>query len=153
MKSQDLTFSFTVERTPDEVFAAIGQVCDWWPGEIRGETGRLGGEFIYRYKEMHQSTQKITEWVPGERVVWHVTDSHLSFLKDKDEWTGTDIVFEISRKGAKTELKFTHMGLRPEVECYAACSEGWGYIIKESLPAFITSGKVARDFEEGGKAA
>jgi hypothetical protein len=29
--------------------------------------------------------QKITEFVPGEGVVWGVSDSNLSFLKDKSE--------------------------------------------------------------------
>jgi len=153
MKRQDLTFSFTVDQTPDEVFAAIKQVSSWWPGEITGDTDRLGGEFTYRYKEMHRSIQKITEWVPGKRVEWHVMDSHLSFVEDKGEWTGTDMVFEISRKGAKTELKFTHVGLTPKVECYGACSEGWGYIIKECLPAFITTGKQVAGVMESGKAA
>ena len=153
MKSQDMTFSFTVDQTPEQVFAAIGRPGDWWPGEIKGEADRLGGEFTYRYKDMHRSTQKVTECVPGKRMVWHVTESYLGFLQDKDEWTGTDIVFEISRKGGKTELKFTHVGLHPEVECYDACLQGWGYIIQESLPAFITSGKVAREFNEDDKAA
>jgi len=153
MNSQDLTFSFTVDQTPDEVFAALKQVSSWWPGEITGETGRLGGVFTYRYKDMHRSTQKITEWVPGKRVMWHVTESYLSFLKEKEEWTGTDVVFEISRKGAKTELKFTHVGLTPKVECYGACSDGWGYIINECLAAFITTGKQVAGVMESGKAA
>jgi len=153
MKSQDLTFSFTVDQTPDEVFAAIKQVSSWWPGEIAGVTDRLGGEFTYRYKDMHRSTQKITEWVPGKRVAWHVTESYLSFLKEKEEWTGTDVVFDISSKGGKTTLTFTHEGLTPKVECYGACSDGWGYIIKECLPAFITTGKKVAGVMESGKAA
>lgn len=148
MKSQDLTFSFTVERTPDELFAAIGAVATWWPGEIKGETRRLGGVFTYRYKDMHRSTQEITEWVPGERVVWQVTESQLSFVKDKDEWTATEMVFEINAKGGKTELRFTHRGLTPKMECYGACSQGWGYIVNESLLPFILTGKAPSDFEE-----
>jgi hypothetical protein len=153
MKSQDLIFSFTVDRTPDEVFAAINDVRDWWPGEITGDTDRLGDVFTYRYKDNHRSTQNITEWVPGQRVVWHVTDSYLSFVEDKEEWTGTDMVFEIARKGDKTELKFTHAGLTPMVECYSACSKGWGYIINECLLSFITTGKGVPDLKEDGKAA
>jgi uncharacterized protein YndB with AHSA1/START domain len=153
MKSQDLTFSITVDRTPEEVFAAIQEVGSWWPGEIKGDTDRLGGVFTYRYKDMHRSTQKITEWVPGKRVAWHVTESYLSFVKDKEEWTGTEMVFEINAKGGKTELKFTHLGLTPKVECYGACSDGWGHIITECLLAFITTGKRVSTVMESGKAA
>jgi len=153
MKSQDLTFDFTVDQTPDEVFAAINDVRGWWSGEITGETDRLGGEFTYHYQDIHRTTQKITEWVPSKRVVWHVTKSYLSFVKDKDEWTGTDVVFEISRKGGKTELRFTHIVLTPKVECYGSCSDGWGYYINESLLPFITTGKGAPNLKEDGKAA
>jgi uncharacterized protein YndB with AHSA1/START domain len=153
MKSQDLTFSFTVDQTPDQVFAAINDVRDWWSGEITGDTDRLGGEFTYRYQDVHRSTQRITEWVPGKRVVWHVTDSYLSFVKDKEEWNGTDVVFEISRQGGKTELRFTHVGLNPKVECYEGCSDGWGFYIKESLLTFITTGKGDPNLKEDGKAA
>jgi UPF0288 family protein (methanogenesis marker protein 3) len=153
MKSQDLTFSITVDKTPDQVFTALKEVSSWWPGEIKGDTDRLGGVFTYRYKDLHRSIQKITEWVPGKRVAWHVTESYLSFIEDKEEWTGTDMVFEISAKGGKTELTFTHLGLTPKVECYGACSDGWGYIIKECLLDYITTGKRVSGVMESGKAA
>lgn len=148
MKRQDMTFTLTVDQTPEQVTTAIADVRSWWPGKFTGETDRLGAEFTYRYQDMHSSTQRVTEWVPGKRVVWHVTDSHLSFLERKDEWTGTDIVFDISRKGDKTELSFTHVGLNSKSECYGACSEGWGFCIEKSLYKLITTGKGELDFED-----
>jgi hypothetical protein len=45
--------------------------------------------------------------------------------KDKSEWKGTKVVFELERKGDKTEIRFTHMGLVPEYECFTACSNAW----------------------------
>ena len=62
--------------------------------------------------------QKITEFVPGKKVVWHMRGCRINFVKDKTEWNGTDVVFEIARKGNKTELRFTHVGLVPAIECY-----------------------------------
>lgn len=147
MKQQDMSFSFSVDQSPEQVSAAIADVAAWWPGKFTGETDKLGAEFTYRYQDMHSSAQKVTEWVPGKRVVWHVTDSHLSFLEHKDEWTGTDIVFDIARKNGKTELTFTHVGLRPGVECYDACMEGWGFCIEKSLYKLITTGKGMLDFK------
>jgi hypothetical protein len=140
MKNKNLNVTFTVSRTPEEVFRAVNNVRGWWSGDIEGETDRLGAEFTYRYKDVHRSTQKITEWIPCKKVVWHVVDSSLNFVKDKAEWNGTDIVFEIVKKGGKTELRFTHVGLVPAFECYGACSGAWGFYIKQSLRGLVTKG-------------
>src|SRR5262245_36417112 len=98
MKTEGYATSFTVEQSPEEVFDAINNVRGWWSGEIDGHTDRLGAEFRYRYQDVHDTTQRITEWVPGKRVVWHVVESHVNFVKDRTEWNGTDIVFEIDKK-------------------------------------------------------
>jgi hypothetical protein len=79
--------------------------------------------------------------VPGKIVSWRVVDGYLGFVKDKSEWTGTDITFEIARKGDKTEVRFTHVGLIPEFECYNACSDGWATYVNGSLKNLITTGK------------
>jgi hypothetical protein len=141
VNDQNYTTSFSVDRTPEEVFDAINNVREWWAGEIEGSTDKLGAEFKYHYKELHRSTQKITELVPGKKVVWHVSDSRINFVKDKTEWNGTDIVFDITKKGDKTELRFTHEGLVPTKECYGDCSDAWGFYIKDSLRSLITKGK------------
>ena len=148
MKDQNLTITFTVDQSPEEVFAAINNVRGWWSGEIDGSTDKLGEEWTYRYKDVHRSTQKITELVPGKKVVWHVTDATLNFVKDKTEWNGTDIVFEIKSKDGKTELRFTHIGLVPTFECYGGCSGAWGFYINDSLRNLITAGKGQPNPEE-----
>jgi hypothetical protein len=141
MKRQDYTTAFTVDQSPEAVFNAVSNVRGWWSGEIEGATDRLGAEFTYRYKDMHRSKQKITEFVPGKKVVWRVTDAELTFVKDKTEWIGTDIVFEIASTGKKTELEFTHKGLVPAFECYGGCSGAWGALVDGNLRNLITTGK------------
>jgi hypothetical protein len=148
MNDQSLTTSFTVDQTPEEAFDAINNVRGWWSGEIDGRTDKLGEVFTYRYKDVHRTTQKITEFVPGKRVVWHVTDAELSFVKDKTEWNGTDIVFDIAKKDGKTEVRFTHVGLVPAFECYGGCSGAWGFYINDSLRNLITTGKGAPNQKE-----
>jgi hypothetical protein len=148
VSKQDYTVSFAVEQTPEEVFAAVNNVRGWWSGEIDGRTDQPGAEFTYRYQDLHRTTQKVVEWVPGRKIVWHVLDSEINFVKDKTEWTGTDIVFEIARKGGKTELRFTHVGLAPRIECFGKCAGAWGFYIKESLRSLITTGEGDPNSEE-----
>jgi hypothetical protein len=113
MKGQNFTTTFTVDQTPEQAFAAINNVRGWWSGEIAGNTDNLGDEFTYRYQDVHYSKQRITESIPGKKVVWLVLDSYLSFVDDKTEWNGTTVSFEVSKKGKQTEVHFTHLGLVP----------------------------------------
>jgi hypothetical protein len=145
---QDLTLTFTVDRTPDEAFTAINNVRGWWSGEIDGETGELGAEFTYRYEDKHRSTQRITELVPGQRVAWHVLDGYLSFVGDTSEWTGTDITFDIAATGERTEVTFTHVGLVPAYECFESCSSAWHFYILGSLRNLIAKGEGTPNPEE-----
>ena len=141
MKTKNFTTTILVDQTPQEAFDAINDVRGWWSGEIEGRTDALGAEWTYSYKKLHRTTQKITELVPGKRIVWHVTDSQINFVRDKSEWDGTDIVFEIAQKGDKTEIRFTHVGLVPTLECYDGCSGAWGFYVNESLRELIAKGK------------
>jgi hypothetical protein len=149
-QEQDLTYSFTVEQTPQEAFAAINDVRAWWLGEIEGETDKLGAVWTFRYKDVHYTKQQITEFAPGKRVVWKVLDSRLNFVDDKTEWTGTEIVFDIAKKGSKTEVRFTHAGLVPEYECFEKCSNAWGMYINGNLWELIATGKGQPNKRESG---
>jgi hypothetical protein len=140
-KAAGFTTTITVDQSPQEVFDAINDVRGWWSGEIEGSTDELGAVFTYRYKGLHRSTQTITELVPAKKIAWHVSEARLNFVADKDEWNGTDIVFEITRRADGTELRFTHVGLVPAFQCYGDCSGAWGFYINESLRNLITTGK------------
>jgi Activator of Hsp90 ATPase homolog 1-like protein len=141
MSNQDFTTTITVDQTPEEAYAAINDVRSWWEGEIEGKTDTLGESFTYRYEDIHRSVQKVTELIPGKKIVWQVTDAQLNFVQDKAEWKGTTIVFDIAKKGDKTEVRFTHVGLVPKFECYDSCSTAWSSIISNGLQNLIANGK------------
>ena len=141
---KSLTFSFVVDQSPMEVFDAVTNVRGWWTGDIKGKSANVGDTFTFRYEDIHRSTQRLVEVVPGRKVVWYVEDAYLSFAEDKEEWTGTVVEFLITPKGRKTELRFTHEGLVPSFECFDACTEGWGFYINTSLKSLITTGKGAK---------
>ncbi|SDP66552.1 SRPBCC family protein [Lentzea jiangxiensis] len=135
------TTSYVVEQSPDEVYAAVLDVRAWWTGEVEGRTDEVGAEFTYRHPPQHYSRQRITELEPCRRVVWLVTDSRLSFVSEPAEWTGSEVVFDIVAAGGGTELKFTHVGLVPDVECFGACSTAWLHYVNGSLHSLITTGQ------------
>jgi regulatory protein YycH of two-component signal transduction system YycFG len=141
MKKNNFTTRIVVDQSPKEVFDAVTNVRGWWSEGIKGKTAELNDEFIFEVKDVHYSKQKLTEVTPGKKIVWHVLESNMTFIKDHSEWTGTNIIFEITPKGNKTELVFTHEGLVPEGECYDACSPAWTQYIQHSLYSLITTGK------------
>lgn len=141
MNDQNFTTSFSVTQTPKQAFDVINNVRGWWSQAIEGDTDKLGAVFYYHYQDIHRCTLKITEFVPGKKVVWRVLQNYFPFVKDKTEWTGTDVVFEIAEKDGKTEVRITHVGLVPEYECYGVCSDGWGNYFNGSLRSLITTGK------------
>ena len=141
MTTQDFTTTILVDQTPKQVFDAVNNVRGWWSEEIEGSTNKLNAEFKYHYEDVHRCQMKITTFIPNEKVVWLVQNNYFKFTKDENEWTGTTIVFEISKQGDKTQLRLTHQGLVPDYECYDICRDAWTNYIQNSLRNLITTGK------------
>lgn len=142
--TKDFTTTFLVNQSPNQVFKAVTNVRGWWQGlyeeEIIGKTQDLHDEFTFRAGGgAHYSKQRLLELVPDKKVVWLVTDGELSFVEKKDEWKGTKIIFDISTKGNKTKVQFTHEGLNPQVECYESCSSAWQMYLDQKLLPLIKS--------------
>jgi uncharacterized protein YndB with AHSA1/START domain len=150
MSNQSYTTTILVDQSPEQVFNAITNVRGWWSEEVEGGTSKLNDEFLYHFKHVHVCKIKLTEVVPGKKVEWLVLENYFNFIKDQKEWKGTKMSFEISKKGDKTELLFTHHGLVPEYECYDICKDGWSNYINISLRNLIATGKGSPNAKEGG---
>jgi hypothetical protein len=130
--------TYLVDQSPTEICNAIINVRNWWSGlyaeEIEGSSEMPDDEFTFRAGGgAHYSKQKLVELIPGKKIVWLVTESKLSFIEKKDEWVGTKLCFEFSPQGKKTEVRFTHIGLVPAIECYGDCSGAWGNYLEKFL--------------------
>jgi hypothetical protein len=145
----NFTTSISVAQRPQVAFNAINNVRGWWSEEIDGSTDKLGDEFTYRYGDAHRCRMKLVEVIPDQKVVWLVLDNYFNFTADKSEWKGTKIVFEISDKGEKTEVRFTHQGLVPDYECFDVCSNAWGAYINGSLRSLIATGSGRPNHKKG----
>ncbi len=148
MSPRNYTHTFSVKATPQAVHDAIDHVTGWWTINTDGRTKEAGDEFAVQFGDVHRTTQRITEMLRGERVVWQVIESHLPWLKDREEWKGTEIVFDIAATADGAQLTVTHLGLTPQVECFAQCEKGWDYFIGTSLFKLITEGAGLPDTTE-----
>src|SRR5258706_5698747 len=140
-QQSDFTTTLSVDQTPKETFNAINNVRGWWSEEIEGSTDKLNDEFKYHYEDVHRCRMKLIEVIPDKKVVWLVLDNYFKFTKDKSEWKGTKIIFEITEKDSETQLRFTHQGLVPQYECYEICRDAWSNYIHNSLRDLIATGK------------
>jgi hypothetical protein len=141
MSVSDFTSVLLVDQSPKEVFYAVTNPRGWWSEEIEGGTEKLNDEFDYHFEDIHLCKVKLIEVVPDKKVVWLILDNYFKFTKDKSEWIGTKIIFDISQKDGKTELRMTHQGLVPEYECFEICHDAWTNYIQNSLRNLIVSGK------------
>lgn len=150
--SKDYTATFTVDQPPQQVYDAINDVRGWWSQEVVGVTDRVGAEFDYHYRDVHRCTMRVTDLVPGRKVTWLVVDNHFDFVDDQQEWKGTQIVFDIAATHGGSELRFTHVGLAPQLECYDVCSNAWAGYVEGSLRSLISTGQGQPNPMEDGEA-
>ena len=136
MSDASYSATFTVAQSPATAFDAVLDPRGWWSHEVTGESREIGDVFHFHDEGITSSSFRLVESVPGRRVVWHIDDAYLSFVEDHDEWTGTRIIFEIEPAGDGSTVRFTHEGLVNSVECFSACSNGWGMCM-DSLKELI----------------
>jgi len=151
MKDQSFTISIEIPAAPAEVFGhIINDVSKWWTEDFKGSSAKLDDEFVIHHPGAHYSKQRVTEFIPGKKVVWLVTESDLTWLENKEEWTGTKMIFELTPNGVNTALNFTHEGLVPGLECYDRVSEGWSVVVGSRLLNFI-AGQQAKSKNKAAK--
>jgi len=140
VKKKDLTLSFTVKASAKDALKKISQVDLWWAKDFKGKATKLNDKFSVHFGDTYVDF-KISKVIPGKKTVWTVTDCNLHWIKDKKEWKGTDVIWDLTEIGKKTQIEFVHKGLVPESECYASCKPGWTHHLKDSLLKLINEGE------------
>lgn len=88
---------------------------------------------------------RITNIVTNKKVEWQCINQQIETppgippLKNKKEWVGNTILWEITETESLTILNMTHYGLTPMVECYGICEQGWNQSL-ESIDKLIKNG-------------
>lgn len=139
MEKKNFHRTIKVNASAAEAIKKIGRVNGWWAKNFTGKAEKLNDKFSVHFGKTFVDF-KISELVPGKKVVWNVTDCNLHWINNKKEWKGTEVIFEISEKKNGAKIDFTHIGLVPGVECYEDCEVGWDGHITNSLVKFINEG-------------
>jgi hypothetical protein len=140
MNHQNFHCSMVINVSAAEAVKNINLVKRWWNKRFEGNTENLGDTFSVYFEETYVIF-KVTQIIPEKQLIWSVTDSNLHWLKNKKEWNGTKIIWEISVENGHTKIDFTHQGLRPGIECYDNCKQGWAFYVTHSLSKLIAEGK------------
>lgn len=140
MNQQNYQCSFTANITATEALENISHVSEWWTGNYEGSSKKPGDTFTVRFGETFVNFE-IVEAIPNKKIVWQVVDCNLHWLKDKKEWKGTQLSWEVSPENNSTRINMTHVGLIPEIECYENCKKGWDFYAGESLKKLMTEHK------------
>ena len=89
----------------------------WWivNCEVRPEIGYVN---ILHITDAWANYMRVVDLQPDRRVEWLC-------LNENDEWSGTQIIFEIAEQNNLCFLNFHHNGFRAETEFMATCSYHW----------------------------
>lgn len=111
MENQNFSTSILVNQTPEEVFNAINNVRGWWSENIEGDTDKAGAVFYYHYQDIHRCTFKITELVPGKKIVWHVLQNYFNFVEEKTDGRTQTLFLKLPRKVTKRRFALRMLDL------------------------------------------
>ncbi|MGG1923406.1 SRPBCC domain-containing protein [Chryseobacterium sp.] len=117
-----------VNTTADKVYRALtDEIPLWWTEMFEGSSSEAGNLFTIRFGDNIHKTMRVKELTANTKIVWLVEDSLIALpeLKNQTEWIGTTIVWQIEKNKESTQIKLTHIGLNPAIECYEICSNGW----------------------------
>ena len=136
MKTREIWHELHLRSTRHDVYQALTvpkKLAGWWTTDTRGAS--VVGEKLEFWFSGHLAAEMaVTDLKPDALVRWRVTD------RGVDEWTGTEISFEIFRKGDKTILHFRHSKWRETAKMFPECSMHWAIFLL-SLKEFVETGR------------
>lgn len=132
----DLNYTKTieVEAKPNDIFIALTEKLHLWWGNTSNVNFSSGGKFTVTFENGYWWTFKIIEYIPNFKLTWECIAGEPEFNK---EWIGNTLYWLIDELDTTTKIKFLHVGLTPNVECYDVCTSTWDRFIVENLKHFV----------------
>jgi uncharacterized protein YndB with AHSA1/START domain len=135
MSEQDYEATVRVSASVDEVFDALTTLeglSSWWTPATGQATA--GGELTFTFGPQATAVMRVDMAERGVGVRWTNTECVV------EDWVGTEQDFAIDAlSDGGTEIRFRHIGLTPQLECYGDCESGWNHFVA-SLAAYVETG-------------
>ena len=139
-RAEDFTAVLNLPASPATVsalFTSAAGVSRWW-GPTEGD-GSVGGTLVTSFGDYGANGMRVLEAGPA-RVVWDcIAPEGTPPTGHTKEWLGTRMEFDIVPAGGGTELRFRHVGLTPQLECWDACVAAWTQFMA-SIETFARTG-------------
>lgn len=138
--TEDFTAVLDLPASPATIsalFTSVAGVSLWWaPTEGNGS---VGGTLVVSFGDYGVSAMRVIESGPT-RVVWEAIEAEgNSGTGHQKEWLGTTMEFDFVANEAGTELRFRHVGLTPQLECWNDCFAGWNHFMT-SIETYAATG-------------
>jgi uncharacterized protein YndB with AHSA1/START domain len=136
MKTYEIYHSVGIKATPDAVYQALTdtkKLAGWWTSDTRGNGSKVGSTLEFWFGEFCQKFE-VTALMPGALVRWKAADDGM------DEWTGTEISFELETDDDQCFVNFIHSGWKNNKEMLPHCSTKWA-VFMLSLKDLLEKGK------------
>ena len=118
----------------DDVYQAVTTpegLAGWWTTDTKG-TSEIGGQLIFRFGDLGGFDMEVLELDPSGHVRWRVVDG-------PEEWIGTEIDWNLEKRGDYTIIQFKHEGWREPVPFMHHCSTKWATFLM-SLKGLLETG-------------
>ncbi len=134
--SNDYEARLTLTACPDEVFDALTRLealSAWWTPA--SGSALTGGELTFSFGPGSQAVMRVERAERGVGVRW----TNIACMME--DWVGTSMHFDLEATPAGgTNLRFRHIGLTPQLECYEDCRSGWDHFVPTSLRDYVETG-------------
>jgi uncharacterized protein YndB with AHSA1/START domain len=130
-----VAFGAPRERVFDAL-ATLSGLRGWWTPIVSGSAA-TGGVLRFAFDGLDEH---IVMRVDGAKRPSSVHWSCVVHTRLHD-WKDTKVTFDLAARGPEgCELSFQHVGLTPQLDCYADCERGWDHFLA-SLIACVERGK------------
>lgn len=129
-----------------DCFQAVATQMDkWWTHTTDGGLEKVGDKVTAKFPPDYGFwTFEAIVFERLNRIEMICVDAHHKVDGQPEEidqeWLGTKIIWNFRSVGDTTEIKMTHEGLTPKLNCWGICLDGWKHFFKRSLKAYL-SGK------------